>query len=299
MTRKKGRRANLGSGAATLVGVGAPLGFWGGTAVWIGVLGGNTADAVAVPLNVEIEKIEESRGGEKKETGASEGGNRPFEGNVKILAIPTAETRLSVCDLRPGDILAARWADEERNGTPGFWNHLAIVGADAARVVEAQKTADGIVLAPINDFLDRYSDVAVFRFFDAETARRAAELAEEQVAVEAILTPPLAPNQEGKKKTRKEGKEKRERSKFDGCEDWGNNERSGVWDEERTRLSGPRYSWSASLAPILRSDAATENCVSLVRRAFWKAAGVDYRWKTPDDLARWDKTGDFAKIGRL
>ncbi|MBQ1278089.1 MAG: hypothetical protein IIY07_05550, partial [Thermoguttaceae bacterium] len=85
-----------------------------------------------------------------------------------------------------------------------------------------------------------------------------------------------------------------------GLNGWGkgeSGEKKGKREEERTRLSGPRYSWSASLTPTLREDAATENCVSLLRRAFWQAAGVDYRWKTPDDLARWDKSGDFAKIG--
>ncbi|MBP3531709.1 MAG: hypothetical protein J6K25_11100 [Thermoguttaceae bacterium] len=219
-------------------------------------------------------------------------------GNGRILATPASATRLNVRELRPGDILAARWEEEERNGTPGFWNHLAIVGANGDCVVEAQKSADGIVTAPINGFLARYSDVCVVRFFDSKTARRAAVWAESRVAVEGKSTPPLRPPQTGNAEMAEMGNLS-ENVEFNG---WGkeeNGEKTGKREEGKTRLSGPRYSWSASLTPILRDDAATENCVSLVRRAFWKAAGVDYRWKTPDDLARWDKSGDFAKIGRF
>jgi hypothetical protein len=206
--------------------------------------------------------------------------------------------------LRPGDILAARWADEERNGTPGFWNHLAIVGANGDCVVEAQKSADGIVTAPINGFLARYSEVCVVRFFDSKTARRAADFAESRVAVEGKSTSPLFPPQTGNAERGGMGGigEKGNKSGSVGFNGWGkgeSGEKKGKREEGKTRLSGPRYSWSASLTPILRDDAATENCVSLVRRAFGKAAGVDYRWKTPDDLARWDKSGDFAKIGRF
>lgn len=210
-----------------------------------------------------------------KESGRNAWGNDWFGGDRGILATPASGTRLNVRELRPGDILAARWEEEKRNETPGFWNHLAIVGTDGKNVVEAQKSADGIVTAPINCFLARYSDVRVFRFFCSVTARRAAEFAETRVALETILTPPL----------RSEG----EKGRGEIGESEGN----------KGKRSGPRYSWSASLAPRLQEDAPTENCVSLVRRAFWRATGVDYRWKTPDDLARWDKSGDFAEIGRL
>ena len=228
------------------------------------------------------EKIGIIKGEETRTSGWKNGG---VGGNERILPTPAAETRLSVCDLRPGDLLAARWEDEERNGTPGFWNHLAIVGADGSCVVEAQKSADGVVTASINDFLARYSEICVVRFFNSETARRAAVFAESRVAVEEKSPSPPRPNRERNAAARENGV---------NCE-----EKEGRNDEKKTRLSGPRYSWSASLAPILREDAATENCVSLVRRAFWRAAGVDYRWRTPDDLARWDESGDFAKMGRL
>ncbi|MBQ2791402.1 MAG: hypothetical protein IJE97_17340 [Thermoguttaceae bacterium] len=228
---------------------------------------------------VKIEKKKERGRNEKKETG--ERTNAWLEKSAKILTIPAAETRSSVRELRPGDILAARWEDEERNGTPGFWNHLAIVGADGTCVVEAQKSADGVVTASINDFLARYSEIVVFRFFDAKTARQAASFAEKRVAVVAVETI-LSPSWPS---SSKRGEEKREVGE--------------VWAKKGGEQRGPRYSWSASLAPMLRNDATAENCVSLVRRAFWEATGVDYRWKTPDDLARWDKSGDFAKIGRF
>lgn len=258
------------------------LGAWNKTATgvvfcFLGSVGGGAAFGTTFAPAFEsaferkdaVKNVEKIRSGERSAR------------NAKILATPTTETPLNVGELRPGDLLAARWADEERNGTPGFWNHLAIVGTDGTCVVEAQKSADGIVTAPINSFLARYSEVDVFRFFDSETARRAAGFAEKRiavVAVETILTPPLPASS------------KKEREKREVGEVW------VKWESER---SGPRYSWSASLAPRLRSDASTENCVSLVRRAYWEAAGVDYRWKTPDDLARWDKSGDFAKIGRF
>ena len=266
-----------------------------GTAVLIGLSGGSAKD-VGAAAKVKMGKKGEIGFAERKETSAGESKKREVGRSAKILAAPAAETRLNVRDLRPGDILAARWADEERNGTPGFWNHLAIVGTNGVCVVEAQKTADGIVTATVEDFLTRYAEVEVFRFFNAERARRAAEAAENRVAVEAILTPPLRPEGEGKGEIKKD---KKERDEFDGWQGWGNDKEAVGFNEERTRASGPRYSWSASLAPILRNDAATENCVSLLRRAFWNATGVDYRWKTPDDLARWDKSGDFAKIGRF
>ena len=252
--------------------------------------------------SVEGEGTVETGGMEKRakiESGVKWEKEEERRGVGGILTAPSSGTRLNVRDLRPGDLLAARWADEDRNGTPGFWNHLAIVGTGGACVVEAQKSADGVVIAPIKCFLARYSDVCAFRFFDAETARRAAEFAEKWVTIESILTAPLDPRQ---------GSDAEIFAKKDGGGEEGegngrafreNGEKKGGGRGEKTRLSGPRYSWSASLSPLLRDDAKTENCVSLVRRAFWKAAGVDYRWKTPDDLARWDESGDFAKIGRL
>lgn len=259
-------------------------GFFLGTAALGGVFFlASGVDALKIRGMGKMRGIRKDAAGEQtKKTGAK------VERTGKTLATPATETRLNVRDLRPGDILAARWADEARNGTPGFWNHLAIVGTDGTRVVEAQKSADGIATATVEDFLARYSDVVVFRFFDSETARRAAASAESRVAIEGKLTPPLRLGEDGKEKEREE---KEEEGEF--------NDRRGWGDGETTRLSGPRYSWSASLTPTLRENAATENCVSLLRRAFWQAAGVDYRWKTPDDLARWDKSGDFAKIGRF
>lgn len=255
--------------------------FWGATA-GLGALGGVFFGNVGAGVAFKTTEKETARVARNEEGEAKEKNNGWFGRNGGILTAPRSEARLSVRELRPGDILAARWEDEERNGTPGFWNHLAIVGTDGSCVVEAQKSADGIVTAPINGFLARYSEIVVFRFFDSKTARRAAEIAESWVAVETVLMPPLRPEEKKKKR--------------------GEKEEQGKWEkrgEEERERSGPRYSWSASLTPILRSDAAAENCVSLVRRAFWKAAGVDYRWKTPDDLARWDKSGDFAKIGRF
>jgi hypothetical protein len=256
----------------------------------------------------EINGIKKMRGAEEigemgvvqmAKTGATAAEKSKIERNERILTTPASRTRASVRDLRPGDILAARWEDEERNGTPGFWNHLAIVGTEGARVVEAQKSADGIVTAAVEDFLARYAEVVVFRFFDAKMARRAAKFAESRVAIETTITSPSSRKKSGKKEERGDG---REDVGFSDWVNWSDGEEAKDWSEEseeRRRLSGPRYSWSASLAPILRSDAATENCVSLVRRAFWRATGVDYRWKTPDDLARWDKSGDFARIGKF
>lgn len=190
-------------------------------------------------------------------------------------ASPLGENfRANVVQLRPGDVLAARWAEEKRNGTPGFWNHLAIVGLDGERVVEAQRVADGVISTPINDFRARYSEIAVFRFIDAETARRAAAFAESRVAVETFPTPGGGPTTLNW--------EKRE----------GFNEKNG----ER---SGPRYAWGASLAPVFRLDGTAENCVSLVRRAYLAASGVDYRWRIPDDLTRLGEKDGFAEIGRF
>ncbi len=229
--------------------------------------------------NAPTEERAETRGWRSWESWEKSGKTRGSSGTAET---PKAdENRLIVVELRPGDMLATRWGDEKRNRTPGFWNHLAVVGTDGRSVVEAQRLVDGAISTPINDFLARYSEVAVFRFFDAETARRAAAFAENRVAIETI--PTILRTTNGEKRANGEGEWKK-RGDFDGG--------SGV-------RSGPRYAWNASLTPILRSDAAAENCVSLVRRAFFVASGVDYGWKTPDDLARWDKSGDFARIGRF
>ena len=272
------------------------------TAVFCGVWAGNGEGLFWGTMGEmeEIAKIETRAGTASVEKrGLTLEGNARFWGNGGTLTVPAAETKLNLGDLRPGDLLATRWGEEAKNGTPGFWNHLAIVGTDARRVVEAQKTADGVVIASTIDFLARYSEVCVFRFFDSETARRAAQFAENRVAVETILTPPLYPGDDGKRKEKRKNVKKVEFNGVKGLRDGGKEEDCVGWAEEERRRSGPRYSWRASLTPVLRKDASTENCVSLVRRAFWEATAVDYRWKTPDDLARWDKTGDFAKIGRF
>ena len=307
MAKKRRRRLAVCVGTSVWVGVWTLLGGGGGTTALLGVGEGEVTKGGALARRTTGETTESADVGEWR-TSWNNRGNEGMGGNVRVerdkrigwdgrvLAAPAAETRLSVRDLRPGDLLAARWAEEKKNGTPGFWNHLAIVGTNGASVVEAQKTADGVVTATVEDFLARYADVSVFRFFDAKTARRAAEAAESRVAVEAILTPPLRPEREKKGRT---ATNEEEWDEFNDKTDWRSGEETGDKDAKRTRASGPRYSWSASLAPVLRDDAAAENCVSLVRRAFRNATGVDYRWKTPDDLARWDKSGDFAKIGRF
>jgi hypothetical protein len=90
--------------------------------------------------------------------------------------------------IQVGDILLTRNAGgEDRNRSPGWYNHAAIY--TAAGVVEAQahvrdgqwtddETAPGaVILSELNEFWDRYPIILVRRLPDDAAARRAAERA--------------------------------------------------------------------------------------------------------------------------
>jgi len=49
-------------------------------------------------------------------------------------------------------------------------------------------------------------------------------------------------------------------------------------------LIDSRYWLGASRFKLLRSSVRGENCVSVVRRSYLYAAGINYRWKKPDDI---------------
>ena len=68
--------------------------------------------------NIEIEEDLTTRF--ERQNGRSDISRRPILGGRRLVA----------SDLRAGDVLATRWADERKNTSPGFWNHLAIIGVD-------------------------------------------------------------------------------------------------------------------------------------------------------------------------
>ena len=50
------------------------------------------------------------------------------------------------------------------------------------------------------------------------------------------------------------------------------------------RIEGRKYWRWASIFKTLKSPILGENCVSVVRRAYLSASGVDYGWRRPDKL---------------
>lgn len=208
-----------------------------------------------------------------------------------LSARPLANDRLAANALRPGDVLAARWADERKNSTPGYWNHLGIVDIidkTAPRVVEAQRVADGIVATPIRDFCRRYSEIVVVRYFCSKTAIAAARYAGERVALRTVATPPRWEIEQNAQNN----------GAFGGLRDALQRFENAPPTVESTQ-TGPKYSQSASIWRRIDEVSPVENCVSLVRRAFLAASGVDYRWRTPDSLAEKDESGDFRRVGFL
>jgi len=64
--------------------------------------------------------------------------------------------------LEYGDVLVTRNADEANNGSPGYWNHLAIYSR--LGVMEAQMPPwNSIICTPLKDFIDRYPKIKVYR----------------------------------------------------------------------------------------------------------------------------------------
>jgi hypothetical protein len=80
-------------------------------------------------------------------------------------------------ELKPGDILLTRNAGgEEMNGSPGYFNHTAILASDNW-VVEAQQYPNSIIGVPVWHFFDRYPEVLVLRPKDEKIAKKTADFA--------------------------------------------------------------------------------------------------------------------------
>jgi len=64
--------------------------------------------------------------------------------------------------IEAGDILLTRHADEEKNTSPGHWNHAAMyVGNNT--VVEAQEGPDAVITVDWPTFYNRYAEVLILR----------------------------------------------------------------------------------------------------------------------------------------
>ncbi len=76
--------------------------------------------------------------------------------------------------LKPGDILLTRNAGgEAANTSPGYYNHIAIVGENNW-VIESQQILDAVIAVPIWHFFDRYPEILVLRPRDPNVAKMSA-----------------------------------------------------------------------------------------------------------------------------
>lgn len=88
---------------------------------------------------------------------------------------------LDINNLKPGDIILTRNANEEDNGMPGYWNHVSIyVGSG---VVEAQMPPwETVKFSEEEEFFSRYPKYEIFRWVvDANTGKQAAAYARTMV----------------------------------------------------------------------------------------------------------------------
>ena len=83
-----------------------------------------------------------------------------FFGVFGVLPVSAIETQIP--EFLPGDVFLTRHADEERNTSPGHWNHCAIYTGDGM-IVEAQIGPGEVVETPLNEFIDRYPQIRVLR----------------------------------------------------------------------------------------------------------------------------------------
>jgi len=143
-------------------------------------------------------------------------------------------------DLMPGDLILTRNQTARENVTPGYWNHVAIVGT-SGMILEAQRMSDGVIETFPDVFQSRYPEWCVLRAVDKNQAFLAAQNAERRV---------------------------------------------GMSD----------YRYFSSVLPYLDEKGKNDNCVSLVRRAYLVATGIDYRWRRPDHLFYWQNRGHFRKL---
>lgn len=72
---------------------------------------------------------------------------------------------------QPGDVFLTRWFDEEKNTSPGYWNHSAILNHHG-NVVEAIKDK-GVIKEDFDKWLSEIDNYCVVRHIDAEIAKRA------------------------------------------------------------------------------------------------------------------------------
>lgn len=76
--------------------------------------------------------------------------------------------------LKPGDVLLTRNAGgEEANPSPGYYNHIAIMGENNW-VIESQEILNSVIAVPVWHFFDRYPEVLVLRPRDPNVAKMSA-----------------------------------------------------------------------------------------------------------------------------
>lgn len=74
-----------------------------------------------------------------------------------------------------GDIFVTRNANEEDNGMPGYWNHIAIF--TKLGIVEAQMPPIGnVICSNLDEFINRYPTINVYRW-NKDIGEKAAQAA--------------------------------------------------------------------------------------------------------------------------
>ena len=144
----------------------------------------------------------------------------------------------------PGDIFVTRNADEKQNRNPGYWNHVAIL--TKMGVVEAQMTPwDTVICNTLYEFTNRYPQIQVYRWNGV--VKKDKIICAEEVDF-------------------KETEQIRLRAA-----------------QKAITLIGKKYTMWASLFPNLRRFRG-DNCITVIRRAYKEACGVDPKWKLPDNV---------------
>lgn len=73
---------------------------------------------------------------------------------------------------KPGDIFLTRWFDEDKNSSPGYWNHAAILD-EHGNIVESLMDK-GVVKQDFDEWFNSLESYCVVRYFDSQVALQAA-----------------------------------------------------------------------------------------------------------------------------
>jgi hypothetical protein len=146
----------------------------------------------------------------------------------------------------PGDIFVTRNANEDDNGNPGYWNHIAIL--TIMGIVEAQMPPwDTIICNTLYSFFNRYPQIQAYRW-NAKIKNNKLVCAK---PIDQALTAEI-------------------RLKA---------------SQKAITMIGGKYRLLASIFPNLRKFRG-DNCITVVRKAYKDACDIDPKWRIPDDITK-------------